>query len=180
MLRLLLLRTSLYPLRGKGIVNLFVFITLIISASKGPILSSPNRWQAQSQFSKARKAADQLKSSPILRVIIRQVLELGNYLNDGTYRGSASGFRIQALLSLQSIRGTDGKTSLLDFIVEELIEKSSIKEGQLRNELDLIKPTAGLSLDHMGASVREITKGIDQVRALFFFFFFFFLFDAMQ
>lgn len=42
-------------------------------------------------------------------------------MNDGTYRGGAHAFRLDTLLKLADVKGTDGKTTLLHFVVQEII-----------------------------------------------------------
>lgn len=41
---------------------------------------------------------------------------LGNYLNGGTNRGGAYGFRLETLVKADSIKGADNKTTLVDVV----------------------------------------------------------------
>ena len=47
-----------------------------------------------------RSAAMELKGSKAFQTVLRVVLQLGNRLNDGTFRGSAKGFKLDALLKV--------------------------------------------------------------------------------
>lgn len=50
------------------------------------------------------------------------VLAVGNHLNGGSCRGSASGFKLEALLKLMDVKGRNKKTTLLHFVVAELLK----------------------------------------------------------
>ena len=52
--------------------------------------------------------------------LLEYVLALGNYMNSGTSRGAAYGFKLSVLNKLIDIRSSDAKYTLLDFIVDEL------------------------------------------------------------
>lgn len=42
-------------------------------------------------------------------------------MNDGTFRGGAQAFKLDTLLKLSDVKGADGKTTLLHFVVQEII-----------------------------------------------------------
>lgn len=48
-------------------------------------------------------------------------------MNDGTYRGGAQAFRLDTLLKLADVKGTDGRTTLLQFVVQEIIRSEGIR-----------------------------------------------------
>lgn len=48
-------------------------------------------------------------------------------MNDGTYRGGAQAFRLDTLLKLSDVKGTDSKTTLLHFVVQEIIRSEGIR-----------------------------------------------------
>lgn len=58
-------------------------------------------------------AADEMMRSERFKVVLAIVLKLGNRLNDGTFRGGASGFKMDTLL----------KVGLTDFWVETSLEE---------------------------------------------------------
>ncbi|KAJ6740752.1 FORMIN-RELATED [Salix purpurea] len=53
--------------------------------------------------------------------LLEAVLKTGNRMNVGTNRGDAHAFKLDTLLKLVDIKGTDGKTTLLHFVVQEII-----------------------------------------------------------
>jgi hypothetical protein len=55
-----------------------------------------------------------------MKVLLAAVLAVGNLLNGGTNQGLAFGFRLSALGKLAALKGTNGRTNLLQFLVERL------------------------------------------------------------
>lgn len=53
--------------------------------------------------------------------LLEAVLRTGNRMNVGTNRGDAHAFKLDTLLKLVDIKGTDGKTTLLHFVVQEIV-----------------------------------------------------------
>lgn len=68
------------------------------------------------------RACDQLKSSQSLVKILEMVLVVGNHLNGGSFRGAASGFKLEALLKLMDVKGVQKNTTLLHFVITELLK----------------------------------------------------------
>lgn len=66
-------------------------------------------------------ACKELKSSRMFRKLLEAVLKTGNRMNVGTNRGDAHAFKLDTLLKLVDVKGADGKTTLLHFVVQEII-----------------------------------------------------------
>ncbi|KAI3429977.1 RING-type domain-containing protein [Psidium guajava] len=62
----------------------------------------------------------ELRSRGLLLKLLEAVLKAGNRMNAGTARGNAQGFNLNALGKLSDIKSTDGKTTLLHFVVEQV------------------------------------------------------------
>lgn len=58
------------------------------------------------------------------------MLKTGNRMNVGTIRGGAKAFKLDALLKLADVKGTDGKTTLLHFVVQEIIRSEGIRVSE--------------------------------------------------
>lgn len=54
-------------------------------------------------------------------------------MNVGTYRGGAQAIKLDSLLKLSDVKGTDGKTTLLTFVVQEIIRLEGIKASRTSN-----------------------------------------------
>ena len=56
-------------------------------------------------------------------------------MNVGTNRGEATAFKLDTLLKLVDVKGTDGKTTLLHFVVQEIIRSEGNEtEGHFRKQ----------------------------------------------
>ncbi|KAL3754526.1 hypothetical protein ACJRO7_001722 [Eucalyptus globulus] len=75
-------------------------------------------------------ACGKLRDSRLFLKLLEAVLKTGNRMNDGTYRGGAQAFRLDTLLKLSDVRGKDGKTTLLHFVVQEIIRSEGIRAAR--------------------------------------------------
>lgn len=78
-------------------------------------------------FATLEVACSKLRKSRLFMKLLEAVLKTGNRMNDGTYRGGAQAFRLDTLLKLSDVKGTDGKTTLLHFVVQEIIRSEGIR-----------------------------------------------------
>ncbi|KAG0581776.1 hypothetical protein KC19_3G008200 [Ceratodon purpureus] len=76
-------------------------------------------------------ACMELKGSRTFRKLLEAVLKTGNRLNMGTNRGDAQAFKLDTLLKLADVKGTDNKTTLLHFVIQEIIRSESSKLSRL-------------------------------------------------
>ncbi|KAF5183352.1 Formin-like protein [Thalictrum thalictroides] len=84
-------------------------------------------------------ASKELRNSRLFLKLLEAVLKTGNRMNAGTFRGSAQAFKLDTLLKLADVRGTDGKTTLLHFVVQEIIRSEGkraargVSESEFQN-----------------------------------------------
>ncbi|XP_042468549.1 formin-like protein 1 isoform X2 [Zingiber officinale] len=71
-------------------------------------------------FRTLKAACEELKNSRMFHELLRAILESRNKMNVGTNYGEASAFKLELLLKLVDIKGRDGKTTLLHFVVQEI------------------------------------------------------------
>ncbi|KAJ0684621.1 putative formin, FH2 domain-containing protein [Helianthus annuus] len=81
-------------------------------------------------FQTLEAACIQLKKSRLFLKLLEAVLKTGNRMNDGTFRGSAQAFKLDTLLKLADVKGVDGKTTLLHFVVLEMIRAEGIRAAK--------------------------------------------------
>ncbi|KAE9620737.1 putative formin, FH2 domain-containing protein [Lupinus albus] len=79
-------------------------------------------------------ACKELRSSRLFLKLLEAVLKTGNRMNDGTYRGGAQAFKLDTLLKLSDVKGTDGNTTLLHFVVQEVIRSEGKKTDRETEE----------------------------------------------
>lgn len=139
-----------------------------------------------------QEASEELKNSRLFLKLLQAVLRTGNRMNDGTNRGDARAFKLDTLLKLVDVKGTDGKTTLLHFVVQEIIRsegadsdpatesspnknKFKFKEEEFRKqglrvvsglskELGSVKKAAGMDSDVLSSYVSKLEMGLNKVR----------------
>jgi hypothetical protein len=69
----------------------------------------------------------QVMNSTKFTAMLDKCLQVGNFMNAGSYKGSAQGFTLDSLLKLTTTRsGVDKKTSVLDYIVRTTVKKNEV------------------------------------------------------
>lgn len=66
-------------------------------------------------------ACKELRTRGLFLKLLEAVLKAGNRLNAGTARGNAQAFNLTALRKLSDVKSSDGKTTLLQFVVQEVV-----------------------------------------------------------
>ena len=120
--------------------------------------------------------------------LLEAVLKTGNRMNVGTNRGDAHAFKLDTLLKLVDVKGADGKTTLLHFVVQEIIRSegarlsggnqnsntTSINDSRCRklglqvvsslgSDLTNVKKAAAMDSDVLCGDVTKLSKGIDNI-----------------
>ena len=136
-------------------------------------------------------ACDDLKGSRLFLKLLEAVLRTGNRMNVGTNRGEAKSFKLDTLLKLADVKGTDGKTTLLHFVVQEIVrsedEKSdravenhvtnTAKDVQFRkhglkvvsglsSELGNVKKAATMDFDVLHGYVSKLETGLGTINSV--------------
>jgi hypothetical protein len=57
--------------------------------------------------------------------IMKTILLIGNTLNTGTYKGSATGFKLSGLQKLSQTKSIDGTTNVVDYLIQVLHSRES-------------------------------------------------------
>ncbi|WOL16090.1 formin-like protein 1 [Canna indica] len=84
-------------------------------------------------FETIEAACEELKCSRLFLKLLEAVLKTGNRMNVGTNRGDAHAFKLDSLHKLVDIKGTDGKTTLLHFVVQEIIRAEGSRLSGTKN-----------------------------------------------
>ncbi|KAF8391461.1 hypothetical protein HHK36_023766 [Tetracentron sinense] len=85
-------------------------------------------------FATLEVACKELRNSRLFLKLLEAVLKTGNRMNDGTFRGGAQAFKMDTLLKLADVKGTDGKTTLLHFVVQEIIRSEGVRAARAARE----------------------------------------------
>ncbi|KAK6146373.1 hypothetical protein DH2020_020242 [Rehmannia glutinosa] len=135
-------------------------------------------------------ACKELKSSRMFQKLLEAVLKTGNRMNIGTNRGDAHAFKLGTLLKLVDVKGADGKTTLLHFVVQEIIKaegarlsgvnQNPIQQSTLRDEVEFkklglqvvsglsgeltnVKKAAAMDADVLRNDVKKLAVGISKI-----------------
>ncbi|XP_028784091.1 formin-like protein 8 [Neltuma alba] len=110
-------------------------------------------------------ACKELRTSGLFRKLLEAILKAGNRMNAGTSRGNAQGFNLNSLSKLSEVKSTDGKTSLLRFIVEQVVQSEGRREATYQKQnptpgdIDREYLTLGLPvLGELGDELSEVRK----------------------
>ncbi|KAJ4757954.1 Formin-like protein [Rhynchospora pubera] len=139
-------------------------------------------------FETLEAACDELRNSRLFLKLLEAVLKTGNRMNVGTNRGDAHAFKLDTLLKLVDVKGTDGKTTLLHFVVQEIIRSEGsrlsattspqnctqkddiqIKKlglqvvAALGNELSNVKKAAAMDSDVLSSYVAKLAGGANKI-----------------
>ncbi|KAL8525929.1 hypothetical protein ACS0TY_015234 [Phlomoides rotata] len=141
-------------------------------------------------FTTLEAACEELRMSRMFLKLLEAVLKTGNRMNVGTNRGDAHAFKLDTLLKLVDVKGADGKTTLLHFVVQEIIrsegarlsggvgsqESSSMNDdakcrklglqvvSALSCELSNVKKAAVMDAEMLSSDVSKLSKGIEDAR----------------
>ncbi|CAL5355207.1 unnamed protein product [Camellia sinensis] len=66
-------------------------------------------------------ACKELRTRGLFLKLLEAILKAGNRMNAGTSRGNAQAFSLTTLRKLSDVKSIDGKTTLLHFVVEEVV-----------------------------------------------------------
>ncbi|KAA8526471.1 hypothetical protein F0562_008326 [Nyssa sinensis] len=115
-------------------------------------------------------ACDELKNSRLFLKLLEAVLKTGNRMNDGTFRGGAQAFKLDTLLKLSDVKGTDGKTTLLHFVVQEIIRTEGIRAARKARENqsmsstkseDLVEDSSHETEEYYRSLGLQVVSGLD-------------------
>ncbi|KAG6628894.1 formin-like protein 1 [Carya illinoinensis] len=139
-------------------------------------------------FGTLEAACEELRNCRMFLKLLDAVLKTGNRMNIGTNRGDAHAFKLDTLLKLVDVKGSDGKTTLLHFVVQEVIRtegarlsgtnqtpNSTLSEDAkcrklglqvvsgLSSELTNVKKAAAMDSDVLSSEVSKLSRGIGNI-----------------
>ncbi|KAJ3673975.1 hypothetical protein LUZ60_005967 [Juncus effusus] len=133
-------------------------------------------------FETLEAACEDLRNSKLFLKVLEAVLRTGNRMNVGTTRGEATAFKLDTLLKLSDIKGTDGSTTLLHFVVREISSQDQISQndpkeeqfrkqglkvvGGLSNELSNVKKAASMDSDVLSSYVSKLESGLERISSV--------------
>ncbi|GAV68392.1 FH2 domain-containing protein [Cephalotus follicularis] len=139
-------------------------------------------------FETLEAACEELRNSRLFLKLLEAVLKTGNRMNVGTNRGDAHAFKLDTLVKLVDVKGADGKTTLLHFVVQEIIRTEGVRflgtnqnltsnlsedakcrklglqvVSGLSSELTNVKKAAAMDSDVLSNDVSKLSRGIENI-----------------
>ncbi|GAB4841535.1 hypothetical protein Ancab_022250 [Ancistrocladus abbreviatus] len=139
-------------------------------------------------FDTLEATCDELRNSRMFLKLLEAVLKTGNRMNVGTNRGDAHAFKLDTLLKLVDVKGADGKTTLLHFVVQEIIRSEGSRLANanqssnstlnddvkcrklglqvvsaLSSELANVKKAAAMDSDVLSNDVSKLSQGLAKI-----------------
>ena len=106
-------------------------------------------------------AVKEVRTSKALRIVLEHTLALGNYLNGGTNKGAAWGFKLESLNKLIGTKTLDNKSTLLHYLARKLATVDAV--DRLIDELAHVEGAARIVWKDEVAELAGITTSLKQV-----------------
>jgi hypothetical protein len=103
-------------------------------------------------------ASQELRTKGLFFKLLEAVLKAGNRMNAGTARGNAQAFNLTALRKLTDVKSTDGSTTLLHFVVEEVV-RSEGKRLAINRNYSLRRSGSLAKSGHFGSLAKSGHEG---------------------
>jgi len=108
-----------------------------------------------------------LSTSPFIPKLLEVTLALGNFLNEGTTRGDAQAFEIEAIGRLLTTKSSDGTESMLAVICESLL-KTFPDLALIESEFSvLFQVEKGMSLQDILSKIQQIASSFNAAQTMF-------------
>jgi len=106
------------------------------------------------------EVCSQVMESEKLAQVLETVLIIGNIMNEGTRTGGAAGFKLDSLLKLTQTKSTDGKVTVLDYIVMTFVAKDQRDALNLALEFPDIKVASRIMISEIISDVVTMRSGL--------------------
>jgi len=107
-----------------------------------------------------RKAAKEILNSKLFPQLLNYILEVGNFINEGSPRGGGFGFKMSSLPKLEDIKTADNKTTLLQFILK-ILDKNAPELAKFYEELPTVEQASKVSLLNIISDIAGMKKDFE-------------------
>ncbi len=104
--------------------------------------------ETEKQLSLCEKGARALQDSKNLKKVLEYALAFGNYLNGGTAKGGAYGFKIDTINKLKGTKSADNKLNLQHFLIRTVHEKAKYATHFVDDLADLPPSSRGTTIPY--------------------------------
>jgi len=135
-------------------VNLFMFKQQFLDTVR----------QAEATLTTVVAAAAALRNSKGLALMFRLLLEIGNFLNGGSGKGRAYGFKLNVLGQLRSTKTVDGKMNLLQYVVK-VVDTRCPGAADFVSELEPVLQASKVESSFVAATVSRVALNVNKLEA---------------
>nr|XP_018483967.1 PREDICTED: formin-like protein 9 [Raphanus sativus] len=119
-------------------------------------------------FSVVQAACEELRNNKMFSRLLEAILKTGNEMSIGT---NSHAFKFDTLLKLAEVKGLDGRSTVLHFVVQEMIKSEGSVEvlDRIRNlssEMDTVKKSADVEYGVLTSGVLKLCQGIKNIKEL--------------
>lgn len=118
----------------------------------------------ESNFHLLNEVCHQVMGSVKLQDLLGMVLRIGNVMNEGTRTGGAAGFRFDSLLRLTQTKTSDGKITVLDYLVTVFVAKGQRDTLDLESDFPECHTASRLLISDMTNEVKLLKESLEQCR----------------
>lgn len=109
-----------------------------------------------------KHAVKQWRTSKKWPKIMELLLHLGNFMNNGTFRANANGFKLDTLLKLTDTRMADRKHNLMHYLAR-ILERDHKDLIDFPDELDECEAAANVNLPTVKGEIGKLLGGLRQL-----------------
>ncbi|XP_049946378.1 FH2 domain-containing protein 1-like [Schistocerca serialis cubense] len=120
--------------------------------------------ELKEQLKAVADACNKLKANKRLKEFLALVLQLGNYINAGSYAGNAAGFTLSTLPKLLEIKANKPRLTFLHYVVE-VAEANNKEILQFTEDMSNMKEMARISVQLLQEEVMKVTTDVKQVKS---------------
>jgi len=110
-----------------------------------------------------QKAHDVVKNNDSFKKLLSYILVVGNFMNSGTKKGGAIGFKLDTLTQLESSKSIDGKESVLTFIVTQCKVNHPDALAWVTEFEETLPEAIRLDTNQLDLDIKELGKRLDEV-----------------
>ncbi|EGC36883.1 hypothetical protein DICPUDRAFT_150581 [Dictyostelium purpureum] len=110
-----------------------------------------------------KQGTKEIKESEKIPKLLEVILILGNFINGGTARGNAFGFKLNTITKLADTKSTDNKISLVNYLTKVVV-KDFPHLHTFAKDLTHVEAASKVSLSVLAAEVATLRKEFVQVQ----------------
>lgn len=108
---------------------------------------------------------DQVINNASLKEFLALILQFGNYLNAGSYAGSAAGFKLNTLPKLLDMRTNKPRFTCLHYVVE-VAEEQNKDILKFTTEMKQMRSAARISMEALEEEVQALANKINKLNSM--------------